>query len=85
MHRELERIKAKKIYIEIENGTPNALDFQLSSYLGACIHKNPDHKYYIVSRDKGFDCVCHFWRDKSVLVKRINGFSFYSDINSEFI
>lgn len=64
LHRELEKIKAKKIYIKTETGTPNSLDFQLSSYLGACIQKYPQKKYYIVSEDHGYDCVCHFWKKK---------------------
>ena len=71
MHRELESIKANKQYIKVETGLKNSLDFQLSTYLGACIQKNPKKKYYIVSKDNGFDCVCRFWRDNNIFVKRI--------------
>lgn len=71
LHKELEKIPAKKLYIEVETGTANSLDFQLSSYLGACIHHNPDKAYYIVSKDNGYDCVCRFWMNKNVFVKRI--------------
>lgn len=71
LHKELEQIKAKKKYILVETGTGNALDFQLSSYLGNCISKSPDAQFYIVSKDRGFDCVCHFWQKRDIRVKRL--------------
>lgn len=71
LHKELEAIKAKRKYILVETGTGNALDFQLSSYMGCCINKNPEAEFYIVSKDHGFDCVCHFWQKRNVNVKRI--------------
>ncbi|MDE6506362.1 MAG: hypothetical protein K2K71_03800 [Eubacterium sp.] len=84
LHKELERIKVKKLYIKTEPGTQNSLDFKLSSYLGACIQKNPKKKYYIVSKDCGYDCVCRFWNNKNVYVKRIEKFCYYADINKKF-
>lgn len=77
LHRELERIPAKKLYILVESGTQNALDFQLSSYLGACIQKSPKKEYYIISKDHGYDCICRFWKNKNINVKRIERFSYY--------
>lgn len=85
LHKELENIQSKKLYIKIQTGTPNALDFQLSSYLGACIQKSPEKEYYIVSNDGGFDCVCHFWENKNISVKRIDRFCYYEDINRKII
>lgn len=85
LHKELERIPAKKLYIKTETGTPNSLDFQLSSYLGACIQKNPKKEYYIVSKDCGYDCVCRFWSGKNVYIKRIERLSYYADIRSNYI
>lgn len=83
LHKELEKIPAKKQYIEIETGTPNALDFQLSTYLGARIQKNVVKQYVIVSRDCGYDCVCRFWKNRDVDVKRIDRFSYYADIKEQ--
>ena len=77
LHKELEMTKAKKVYLKVETGSKNALDFQLSSYLGACIQKNPKKKYYILSKDNGYDCVCRFWRDNNIFVKRIEQFCNY--------
>lgn len=73
---ELEKIPAKKTYIRVESGT-HALDFQLSSYLGACINEDPANNYYIVSKDLGYDCVCAFWTNKNVFVKRLGRIHHY--------
>lgn len=77
LHKELEQMPAKKLYIKTETGTPNSLDFQLSSYLGACIQKSPQKEYFIVSKDHGYDCVCRFWRNKNAYVKRIEKLCYY--------
>lgn len=77
LHKELEDLHTKKLYIEVETGKDNALDFQLVSYLGACIKENPNKKYYIVSKDNGFNCVCKFWNKRKMDVKRIDNFCFY--------
>ena len=60
-------------------GTKNALDFQLSSYLGYLIGKNSlqdtksDANYYIVSNDQGYDRLCDYWQKNfSVNVSRIS-------------
>ncbi len=84
-HKELEKVKAKKYYIKVEVGTENALDFQLSTFLGACINYNPHKKYYIVSKDQGFDCVCHFWNDKGIYLKRIEHFYNFEDTCNNYI
>ena len=83
LHKELEKIPAKKQYIEIETGTPNALDFQLSTYLGACVQKSVVQQYFIVSKDCGYDCVCRFWKNRNVEVKRIDRFSYYANIKEQ--
>ncbi|WP_339101976.1 PIN domain-containing protein [Candidatus Enterococcus clewellii] len=49
----------------------NALDFQLSSYLGYLIAKNENEKqqkYIIVSEDHGFDCLINFWKKRDVKI-----------------
>lgn len=82
LHTELERIQAKKLYIKVEAGRKNSLDFQLSTYLGACIQKHPEKEYYIVSKDSGYDSVCNFWKNTNIYVKRIERFSHYDVINN---
>lgn len=61
LHRRLSETKAKIEYLKVENGSKNALDFQLSSYLGFLIANHSDEKYYIVSKDKGYEILTQFW------------------------
>ena len=72
----LEAILNKKITyrcFKASVGTKNALDFQLSAYLGYLIGKNSetDTKYFIVSNDKGYDCLYDFWKSFSTNVIRL--------------
>ena len=55
-------------------GTKNALDFQLSSYLGFMIGSNSSaDKYIIISNDKGYDCICDFWKSNfGITVERLS-------------
>lgn len=62
LHRRLSESKSKIDYFKVENGSKNALDFQLSSYLGYLIANNPNEKYYIVSKDKGYEILTSFWQ-----------------------
>ena len=62
LHRRLSESKSKIDYYKVENGSKNALDFQLSSYLGYLISSNPNEKYYIVSKDKGYEILTNFWQ-----------------------
>lgn len=45
----------------IFHGGKNALDFQLSSYLGYLIRGEDDDKFYIISKDRGYHYVLDFW------------------------
>lgn len=57
---------------KVITGTKNALDFQLASYLGYLVGENKKAaNYYIVSNDKGFDCLCEYWESIGVSVVRI--------------
>ena len=60
LHVEISKSQASFEYFEIVNCGKNALDFQLSTYLGNLIAKYPQEKIYIVSKDTGFDNVIAF-------------------------
>lgn len=65
------RKKISLTCFKVKTGTKNALDFQLSSYLGLLIgQEQSDANYYIVSNDKGYDCICEFWKEQSKTVER---------------
>lgn len=57
-------------------GAKNSLDFQLASYLGYVIAKNEgnDSRFYIVSRDTGFNHLVDFWKDRNVTIERVVNF-----------
>ena len=76
----LQRIRDKGGTVElykVDNGVSNALDFQLSSYLGYIIRGriHMADEFIIVSKDKGYDVVCKFWQRKGFLTTRMKGFT----------
>lgn len=50
----------------------NGLDFQLVTYLGYLLRKNPLREYVILSNDTGFDAVVYFWTGKGKKVSRLS-------------
>lgn len=64
MHRCICASPAKFEYFEISVGGKNALDFQLSTYLGYLITQSDDKEFYIISKDNGFEHVIKFWNSK---------------------
>lgn len=70
IHQELIKSKAKIIYQKVDNGVKNALDFQLSSFLGYLIKSNGigDFNYYIVSKDKGYTALVKYWKKRNIKV-----------------
>ena len=69
-HDRINKSKAIIIRENVINGSPNALDFQLSSFLGYLISKNQklNHKiyYYIVSKDKGYRPLINYWGKRKI-------------------
>jgi len=61
--------KAKLSYYKIRRGGRNALDFQLSTYLGFLVSSRADTEFYIISKDNGFDFVIDFWESGCLDVK----------------
>lgn len=59
-------------FIECFEGN-NALDFQLSTYLGYRIHTISDDEFVIVANDAGYDAVVKYWRERDYHIKRIHG------------
>lgn len=68
------KLKVQYSSIKAKVGTKNALDFQLAAHLGYLIGQknNLESKYYIVSNDKGYDCLCDYWKELDAVVERIS-------------
>lgn len=64
----IEKVKAFCETVKVNTGTKNALDFQLSTYLGFLIAKdsNNENTYYIVSKDQGYSATINFWKNRKV-------------------
>lgn len=61
IHKQIIASNAQIKYISVANGTKNALDFQLDTFLGYLIATSTDRQFYIVSADNGFQVVKNFW------------------------
>lgn len=68
LHQRLMASPAKIEYREVSVGGHNALDFQLVTYLGYLIAKEPEGQYLIISNDRGFEHVVNFWRKDGLLI-----------------
>lgn len=62
IHVEMSKSLASFEYKEVLVGGKNALDYQLSTYLGYLIGQKEDTNYYIVSKDKGYEYLSDFWK-----------------------
>lgn len=69
-HIEIVNSKAQVEYKVIERCGPNYLDFQLVTYLGYLIAQTHYEEIVIVSKDKGYEAVVDFWRDKGLRIHR---------------
>ena len=67
----LSAAKAKIEYIKVNTQGRNALDFQLSSYIGYLLGKFDGCRCYIVSNDKGYANVQIFWYSQGERVKLV--------------
>lgn len=52
---------AEIIYYNVSSGGKNALDFQLSSFLGYLISQGREKQFFIISGDRGYEHVKTFW------------------------
>ena len=57
-------------YVKISGRGKNALDFHIACYLGELTATAPNGRFYVISKDKGFDPLIKHLQDKSVAVSR---------------
>lgn len=73
LHWKLNEARAHIEYQRVEVGTPNALDFQLATWLGNLIGgsgKQGD-EYFLVTRDSGYNCLCDYWTRREISVSML--------------
>ena len=71
LHKRLMASRAEVQYQKVEVGSKNALDFQLSTYLGWLIkgNGNGSDDYYVVTKDQGFSVLSKYWARYNVNVQ----------------
>lgn len=70
-HRRIMESKASIEFCKVDVGSKNALDFQLATQLGFLIANRAAGQYYIVSKDKGFEILGGYWKNRGVSVTLI--------------
>ena len=59
-------------YVFITGSGRNALDFHIAFYLGELASAHPQHEFYVVSRDRGFDpLIRHLTETRGVHARRV--------------
>lgn len=67
----MQALGEKAKYVEIAGSGPNALDFHIAYYIGELATREPDAHFHIVSRDKGFDPLILYLRNrKKIRIRR---------------
>ncbi len=88
LHRRINESRASIQYQKVEVGFKNALDFQLSSYLGylICMNRSQglvDAEYYVVTNDQGFSCLKSYWQKRKTVVMLVSDVTGKTDAISE--
>ena len=68
LHFKLAETKASLQLINAAAGGKNALDFQLSTYLGFLIGSQIASDIHIISNDKGFENLRSFWKQQGIII-----------------
>lgn len=57
-------------YITIEGAGNNALDFHIAYYIGALAAEYPSARFYVISRDSGYDPLLKHLENRNILARR---------------
>lgn len=57
-------------YIKIAGNGQNALDFHIAFYVGELTAKNPDARFHIISKDRGFDPLIKHLQSRKIRIQR---------------
>jgi len=59
-------------YLRIQGAGHNALDFHIAYYIGRLSVENPGVKFYVISKDKGFDPLVAHLKTQGVACERLD-------------
>lgn len=66
LHHKLNESKATLSFEKVTVGTKHALDFQLATFLGYLIAENRGEEFLLITKDKGYQCLCSYWKAKNI-------------------
>jgi hypothetical protein len=69
----LQALGDRATYVPINGNGRNALDFHIAYYIGRLSEHDPEGRFHIISRDKGFDPLVAHLRSKDIHARRGNG------------
>lgn len=76
----LQRMGDRAKYIKIAGSGKNALDFHIAYYIGRLATKDPEARFYIVSKDTGFDPLIQHLKTKKISVSRVKDIADLSSV-----
>jgi predicted nuclease of predicted toxin-antitoxin system len=66
----LQPLGTRAEYIQVAGNGPNALDFHIAFYMGNLAAVDPEARFHIVSKDKGFEPLINHLSTKKILALR---------------
>jgi hypothetical protein len=82
LHRRLSETSAEVEYFLVDNSVKNGLDFQLTFYAGYLAKSYGDCEIFVVSNDKGYDCLTKLAKRLNTKISRVSNMTGY-DTNTE--
>lgn len=64
LHVQICKSKVELEYIKIDKTGKNYLDFQLASYIGYLIGTTNETRYYIITKDAGYESIIELWKKR---------------------
>jgi PIN domain-containing protein len=73
-----QRLGSNLEWVKIEGDGKNNLDFHIAFHLGRLATEHPDARFFIVSKDKGFDALIRHVQARQIRCQRIDSVSIQS-------
>lgn len=68
---DLQKMGIRGEYVKVSSASPNALDFHIAYYIGVVATQHPDSRFYIISKDKGFDPLIMHLKEKKIQISQL--------------
>lgn len=83
LHRRLSETSADVEYFLVDNSVKNGLDFQLIFYAGYLAKSYDNCEIFVVSNDKGYDCLSKLAKRLNTKISRISNLTGYDTVTEK--